>query len=93
MPIYEYECKKCGHKFEQLQKITDKPLQVCPKCKKSALAKLISNTSFQLKGTGWYVTDFKDKKPGDKQANNSNNKPAKKKEEKTPEKPKNVEKK
>lgn len=62
MPIYEYKCKKCNYQFEQLQKITDKPLCTCPKCKKKQLVKLVSNTSFQLKGTGWYVTDFKDKK-------------------------------
>lgn len=61
MPIYEYECKKCGYKFEQLQKITDAPLHICPKCEEAHLVKLVSNTSFQLKGTGWYVTDFKDK--------------------------------
>lgn len=61
MPIYEYECKKCKYKFEQLRKITDKPLRTCPKCHTASLAKLVSNTSFQLKGTGWYVTDFKNK--------------------------------
>jgi putative FmdB family regulatory protein len=60
MPIYEYKCKKCHHGFEQLQKITDKPLHTCPKCKKKQLVKLISNTSFQLKGSGWYVTEKKD---------------------------------
>lgn len=63
MPIYEYECKNCGYRFERLQKISDEPLKICPECQKSQLTKLISNTSFQLKGTGWYVTDFKDKKP------------------------------
>jgi len=62
MPIYEYQCKKCNHQFEQLQKVTDKPLAICPQCGKNALIKIISQTSFQLKGTGWYVTDFKDKK-------------------------------
>lgn len=78
MPIYEYQCKKCGHKFEQLQKITEKPLRVCPQCKKTALEKLVSNTSFQLKGTGWYVTDFRDKNQGnnkeDKKENNKDDK-------------------
>jgi putative FmdB family regulatory protein len=61
MPIYEYKCKKCGFKTEKLQKISEKPLRTCPACHKPALEKLISNTSFQLKGTGWYVTDFKNK--------------------------------
>ena len=56
MPIYEYKCQKCGT-FETTQKITDKPLARCPTCK-SKVKKLISNTSFQLKGTGWYVTDY-----------------------------------
>lgn len=62
MPIYEYKCQKCSHSFEQLQKVTDKPLLTCPECRKKYLVKLVSNTSFQLKGTGWYVTDFKNKK-------------------------------
>ena len=62
MPIYEYECKKCGFRFEQFQKITDPILLTCPECEKDALVKLVSNTSFQLKGTGWYETDFKGNK-------------------------------
>ena len=61
MPIYEYECKNCHHRFEQLQKISEEPPYTCPKCNEPKLAKLISNTSFQLKGTGWYATDFKNK--------------------------------
>jgi putative FmdB family regulatory protein len=56
MPIYEYHCEKCGT-FEVTQKITDKALGKCPTCK-GKVKKLISNTSFQLKGTGWYVTDY-----------------------------------
>jgi putative FmdB family regulatory protein len=56
MPIYEYQCQKCGT-FESTQRITDKPLAKCPTCK-GKVKKLISNTSFQLKGTGWYVTDY-----------------------------------
>jgi putative FmdB family regulatory protein len=56
MPIYEYECGKCGT-FEATQRITDKSLSRCPTCK-GKVKKLISNTSFQLKGTGWYVTDY-----------------------------------
>ena len=61
MPIYEYKCQVCGHQFEQLQKIAAEPLIICPECREPKLIKLISNTSFQLKGTGWYVTDFKSK--------------------------------
>ncbi len=56
MPIYEYHCQKCGH-FEVTQKITDNPLNRCPTCK-GKVKKLISHTSFQLKGSGWYVTDY-----------------------------------
>lgn len=62
MPIYEYQCEKCGH-FEVTQKITDKPLGRCPACK-GKVRKLISHTSFQLKGTGWYVTDYARKDKG-----------------------------
>ena len=57
MPIYEYRCEKCDSHFEVIQKFSDKPLKFCSKCK-GRLAKLISQTSFQLKGSGWYVTDY-----------------------------------
>jgi putative FmdB family regulatory protein len=56
MPIYEYQCQKCGT-FEATQRITEKALVKCPTCK-GKVKKLISNTSFQLKGTGWYITDY-----------------------------------
>jgi putative FmdB family regulatory protein len=56
MPIYEYRCAKCGD-FDVMQKITEKPLRKCPTCK-GKVAKLLSNTAFQLKGSGWYVTDY-----------------------------------
>ena len=56
MPIYEYQCQKCGV-IEVTQRITDKALTKCPACK-AKIKKLISNTSFQLKGTGWYITDY-----------------------------------
>jgi len=58
MPIYEYRCTNCGKSFEIFQRISDKPLRVCKFCNGS-LTKLISNCSFQLKGTGWYATDYK----------------------------------
>ena len=57
MPIYEYSCKKCGKHIEVIKKFSDKLLRTCPDCK-GRLSKLISRTSFQLKGTGWYVTDY-----------------------------------
>ena len=56
MPIYEYGCERCGV-FEEMQRITDPPLSKCPKCKRK-VRRLISQTSFQLKGRGWYVTDY-----------------------------------
>ena len=61
MPIYEYRCGECGAQTEILQRISDAPLAVCPQCGKAALVKLVSAAGFQLKGTGWYVTDFRDK--------------------------------
>jgi putative FmdB family regulatory protein len=64
MPIYEYSCQSCGT-FEVSQRITDKPLKRCPTCK-GKVAKLISSTSFQLKGSGWYVTDYAGKESSDK---------------------------
>ena len=57
MPIYEYKCKSCGKHHEIMQKITDAPLTVCPDCG-GKMKKQISNTSFVLKGTGWYATDY-----------------------------------
>jgi putative FmdB family regulatory protein len=61
MPIYEYECEKCG-RFEVIQKFSDKPLKECPHCKekgkKSAVQKAVSASAFHLKGSGWYKTDY-----------------------------------
>lgn len=62
MPIYEYKCSKCGKIFEELQKITDKPLTRCKICN-GRVERLVSNSSFQFKGTGWYVTDYARKTP------------------------------
>jgi putative FmdB family regulatory protein len=79
MPIYEYRCDACGHEKEVLQRMSDKPLTKCPKCGKRRFHKLVSAAGFQLKGTGWYATDFK----------NSGAKPAAKhgKSESKPDKP------
>jgi putative FmdB family regulatory protein len=77
MPIYEYQCKSCGHEFEAIQKITDDPLKDCPACGDLELSKLVSAAGFRLKGGGWYETDFKgsqDKKKnlaGDSEAKKS----------------------
>lgn len=59
MPIYEYQCSRCEHKLEAIQKIADDPLVECPSCGHPSLRKLISAASFRLKGGGWYETDFK----------------------------------
>ena len=59
MPIYEYECGSCRHRFEAIQKISEPVHKDCPACGKTTLKKLISAAGFQLKGTGWYATDFK----------------------------------
>ena len=59
MPIYEYQCKACGHELEALQRMSDAPLTDCPACNKAELNKKISAAGFRLKGGGWYETDFK----------------------------------
>lgn len=59
MPIYEYRCESCGHDVEAMQKLSDAALTDCPACHKPALKKRISAAGFQLKGSGWYATDFK----------------------------------
>jgi putative FmdB family regulatory protein len=59
MPLYEYRCQACGKEIEVLQKISDAPRTECPSCGQSALIKKVTAAGFQLKGTGWYVTDFR----------------------------------
>ena len=63
MPIYEYQCQKCGKQFEAFQGISDPELKSCKFCK-GKVHKMVSLSSFSLKGSGWYVTDYKGKKPG-----------------------------
>jgi putative FmdB family regulatory protein len=62
MPIYEYQCEKCHHHLEALQKLSDKPLRECPECGKHTLKRLLSAPLFRLAGSGWYETDFKSDK-------------------------------
>ena len=83
MPIYEYRCTLCGHELEALQKFSDSPLTGCPSCNNDGLVKLVSAAGFQLKGSGWYATDFKgsgrkapDSKPESKPDSKSDGKPA-----------------
>lgn len=59
MPIYEYRCSDCGFQDEYLQKVSEPPMTVCPSCGKATFAKMLSAAGFQLKGSGWYATDFK----------------------------------
>jgi putative FmdB family regulatory protein len=59
MPIYEYRCESCGHELEAMQKFSEAALTDCPSCAKPTLKKLVSAAGFQLKGSGWYATDFK----------------------------------
>lgn len=57
MPLYEYQCKKCGHRFERIQKFSDQPVKKCPECG-GAVEQTISAPAVQFKGSGWYVTDY-----------------------------------
>lgn len=66
MPIYAYKCSDCGHEKEVLQKISDAPLTDCPDCGRPSMAKMVTAAGFQLKGSGWYVTDFRNKDAGGK---------------------------
>ncbi|MEO8746766.1 MAG: zinc ribbon domain-containing protein [Rhodanobacter sp.] len=67
MPIYEFECRECGHRFDHLQKVSDADPSVCPSCHAERLHRLLSAPAFRLAGSGWYETDFK--KPGDQRHN------------------------
>jgi putative FmdB family regulatory protein len=60
MPIYAYRCERCGHAKDVIQKFSDTPLSLCPECGADAFRKQLTAPSFQLKGSGWYVTDFRD---------------------------------
>ena len=81
MPIYEYRCGACGFQQEVLQKLSDAPLKDCPECGKPSMSKMVTAAGFQLKGSGWYATDFKHgstakAKPGDKPEAKADDKPA-----------------
>ncbi len=75
MPIYEYRCEACGHELEVMQKMSEPPLTDCPACGKATLSKMISAAGFQLKGSGWYVTDFRDSKKQKKDETGAGKKP------------------
>jgi putative FmdB family regulatory protein len=58
MPLYEYQCDACGERFEAIRKFSDPPLEVCEKCGKGPIQRLVSSPAFQFKGSGWYITDY-----------------------------------
>ncbi len=62
MPIYDFQCASCGFKNELMRKISEASITICPNCQKETFAKMLSAPSFQLSGSGWYASDFKDKK-------------------------------
>jgi putative FmdB family regulatory protein len=74
MPIYEYRCSTCGFQKEYLQKISDPLMTVCPECGKGTFSKMLTAAGFQLKGSGWYATDFKNSGPASKPAAKSEGK-------------------
>ena len=77
MPVYEYQCEKCGHRVEIIQKFSDPPLTECPKCKGS-LSKVFAPSALQFKGSGWYITDYSQKgKPSKDEAKADSPKPEK----------------
>jgi putative FmdB family regulatory protein len=77
MPLYEYECEACGARFEQIQRFSDPPIEVCPNCGERMVHKLLSSPAIQFKGSGWYVTDYarkggKETDAGGKESKESN---------------------
>ena len=71
MPLYEYRCDACGHRFEQIQKFSDPPVEVCPNCGERSVQKLLSSPAIQFKGSGWYITDYARKGGGGDAASKS----------------------
>jgi putative FmdB family regulatory protein len=83
MPLYEYQCKKCGHRFEKIQKFSDKPIKKCPECG-GPVEQTISAPAVQFKGSGWYVTDYaKKSQPSSSPDSSKDSKESKKEEKKT----------
>jgi len=71
MPLYEYECEACGTRFEKIRKFSDPPLDVCEKCGKGPVKKLLSSPAIQFKGSGWYITDYAKKSSSSESAGKS----------------------
>ncbi|HXY13457.1 MAG TPA: FmdB family zinc ribbon protein [Terriglobales bacterium] len=74
MPLYEYQCEKCNHRFERIQKFSDPHVKKCPKCG-GPVEQLLSPPAVQFKGSGWYVTDYAKKSPGPAGSDSSSAKP------------------
>ncbi len=81
MPLYEYQCKKCGHRFEKIQKFSDKPVKKCPECG-GPVEQTISAPAVQFKGSGWYVTDYAKKSSASSTESGSKDSKESKKDEK-----------
>jgi putative FmdB family regulatory protein len=82
VPLYEYECTKCQHRFERIQRFSDPPVSECPACG-GAVSQLLSAPAIQFKGSGWYVTDYAGKSPAAKGSNGNGSKSESKSETKT----------
>jgi len=63
MPIYQFQCDNCGHEFEAIMRVDSTWVEACPRCNQHSVKKIIGRSNFQLKGSGWYETDFKNSKP------------------------------
>jgi putative FmdB family regulatory protein len=82
MPLYEYQCEACGHRFEVIQKFSDAPVETCQRCG-GAVRKLLSSPAIQFKGSGWYITDYAKKDSGSSASGSSETKTESKTESKT----------
>ena len=87
MPLYEYECQACHHRFEQIQRYSDPLVKVCPKCGKRKVKKLLSSPAIQFKGSGFYITDYQRKGSTSSVPDHSESDKKKDKEDKEPVKP------
>jgi putative FmdB family regulatory protein len=76
MPLYEYECEACAHRFERIQKFSDPPVDTCPTCGKGPVRKLLSSPAIQFKGSGWYITDYARKGGTDKSSSTPSTTPS-----------------
>ncbi len=87
MPLYEYECQACHHRFEQIQRFSDPLVKICPKCGRKKVKKLLSSPAIQFKGSGFYITDYQRKGSSSSLPDHSESDKKKDKEDKEPTKP------